>query len=67
MGVTVSLYLQKDTVEAIDEMASRENRSRSNMAATLLETSIRALKEARDNSQPYPVVPEAPADCDMEE
>ena len=66
MGVTVSLYLSRDTVQDIDRMAAREKRSRSNMAVTLLETSIKALKSAMENPRPYPSVPECPADTDEE-
>lgn len=66
MGVTVTLYLPRDTVKDIDKMAQHQNRSRSNMAATLLETSIKALKQSIDNPRPYPAVPECPADTDSE-
>lgn len=64
MGVNVTLYLPERTVKQIDDMAALQNRSRSNMAATLLERSIDQLKAALAADRPYPAVPEAPADCD---
>ena len=63
-GTRVTLYLPRKLLSEIDAHAILQNRNRSNMAATLLESSIKALKYALDNPKPYPSLPEAPADTD---
>jgi len=66
MGERISIYVQTEMLNTIDSMAEAENRSRSNMVSTLLERSINQLKAAMAANQPYPAVPEAPADCDAQ-